>query len=323
MKDMPDSRADRDDLEGAHYRIHEAFGVRFRSRLVNLPLAPSRDQSSPFDCDITVGAVPATLPGATTTRSFFIADGRVLAKARGVGSFLIEDGRRIVVDPSVPSDTTRLRIKLFGIVAGVLLVQRGRMALHGCAIQTPSGCAVFCGHSGAGKSTLAALLVNRGFRIVADDVSALLTKGSVHTVVPGTPHLKLTSEGQELVGWSPTHQALQDQDVTKYVHPLERGMRCEEPQVLRHIFVLDPSQATLSEPVAGASAVDALTRYIYQYETVAPLGRRADFFHATVQIANNIPVTRIGRPTHLSLPSWADLIAQWLRGSADVSGRRV
>lgn len=50
-------------------------------------------------------------------------------------------------------------------------VQKGGLAVHAAAVALPTGAVIIAGMSGAGKSALAAALAQRGFAVLADEVT--------------------------------------------------------------------------------------------------------------------------------------------------------
>jgi len=122
--------------------------------------------------------------------------------AQGTGRFRIRDGRQIEVLPDADVPPARLRAYLIGSAWGALLYQRGALLLHGSAVQTPHGAAVFCATRGYGKSTLAALLTSAGFDLISDDMCCLNVppEGSP-TIHLSTPRLKLCHDAVEQLSW--------------------------------------------------------------------------------------------------------------------------
>ena len=81
---------------------------------------------------------------------------------------------------------------------GALLHQRGVLPLHGSAVATPAGAALFLGASVSGKSTLAAEFQRRGYRILTDDICAIAPgpDGASH-LWPGYPRLHLWADAAD------------------------------------------------------------------------------------------------------------------------------
>jgi len=81
----------------------------------------------------------------------------------------------------------------FGTVAALLLAWRGRVPLHGTAVEIDGQAVLICGNAGAGKSTLAAGLIGLGARLISDDLSMLHLEepGNMPTLVAGRTTLRL------------------------------------------------------------------------------------------------------------------------------------
>ncbi len=73
-----------------------------------------------------------------------------------------------------------------------LLQQRGVATLHAAAVATEAGAVMLLGRSGIGKSSLAAALVERGYPLLADDVTGvMLDAGGRPVALPAFAHQRL------------------------------------------------------------------------------------------------------------------------------------
>lgn len=132
----------------------------------------------------------------TISREFSIQrirDGlSVSFKNIGIYNVLRGNEIRISATQQARIHQTMIRTPLFGVVLAVLLNQRQKFVLHGCAISMNGGGAtVLLAPKGCGKSTLTARLLERGHKLMADDVTALEEDEGVFYVLPGLPILKL------------------------------------------------------------------------------------------------------------------------------------
>lgn len=297
-------------LESADYSVHSAFGLRFRSRLDWLPLRRVEDLSSGFDVEVTFGQVPAGLgDGAFRTPRFEAQPGRLLFKTRTIADYLVEDGRRICVQPKPEAEQLKLCNLLFGAATGGLLIQRGTLALHGCSLETPAGAVIVCGGSGAGKSTLATLLLERGFRILDDNIAALDLSGGRFRVQPGLGYLRLTGDTLKMLRMRPRGPGFSAPFETKYLHFLGPHDFCGEPRPLRHIFVLDRASEVLDLPLRGTDKLAVVRRYTFMGHMAPGLGRLASHFRIWLKLADATPVHRLGQPPEDGIELWADKIA--------------
>jgi len=113
--------------------------------------------------------------------------GRTIVLDWPTARFAIEPGR-VVVQATDPEFAGHL---LLQAIWSVVLDAHGRPSLHGTAVER-DGCAVgILGRSGSGKSTAALALLDRGWRLVADDV---LTFDDTERVVPGPPFVRLRAD---------------------------------------------------------------------------------------------------------------------------------
>lgn len=297
-------------LESSVHSIHSAFGLRFRSRLDWLPLRRVEDVSSRFDVDVTFGPVPAELgAGALKTPRFEAQPGRLLFKTRTIADYLVEDGRRILVHPKPEADEPKLGNLLFGAVTGGLLIQRGTLALHGCSIETPSGAVIFCGDSGAGKSTLATLLLERGFRVLDDNIAALDVVGGEFRVQPGLGYLRLTGDTLTLLDRLPEGPGFPAPFEMKYQHfPGSNGF-CGDARPLRHIFMLDRTATALEQPLRGEVRLAVVRRYTFMGHMVPGLGQLENHFRRWLELADGTPMSRLGQPPEDGVETWADKVA--------------
>src|SRR4051812_16468093 len=84
---------------------------------------------------------------------------RAVLLIHGVGTFAVEDGRRIRFTPIPGAPPDAATPWLLSTVATLLLAQRTQFALHASVSQIGGGGAVaVCGERGVGKSTTALLL---------------------------------------------------------------------------------------------------------------------------------------------------------------------
>jgi hypothetical protein len=190
--------------------------VSFFSRVYGLSLSanfpiPGLAPSPPREhrIDIVLGELP--LDGSWSLGSSeLIYEGNFLTVRRfRVDSFLFQydNGTKFVVesgggriwaewpDPLTLEDAATY---LLGPVLGFVLRLRGMVCLHASAIRVQDCAVAFVGDSGAGKSTLAAKFVERGHRVLSDDVLPLHRQDGRFFAQPGYPRLRLwpdTAEG--------------------------------------------------------------------------------------------------------------------------------
>lgn len=294
--------------------IHAAFGLRFRSRMDWLPLQLSENATDPADVEVTFGEMTANVPELPASIRFKASPGKLLFRTRTIADYQVDNGDRIHILPKAGADELRLANLLFGAVTGGLLIQRGMLALHGCSVETPAGAVIICGDSGAGKSTLSALLLERGLRILDDNIAALAWQGDDILVQPGLGYLRLTAESLALLGKPIEGPGFAAPYQMKYLHFLDQESFCQEARPLRRIVVLERQQASLEEPIIGGrNKLDVVRRFTFVRHMVQPLGQLESHFQRSIALTNRVPFSRLGQPASLDTKAWADRVAEWLR----------
>lgn len=115
-----------------------------------------------------------------------------LAYADGT-QFLIDD-RGTRVWATWPSETLTLEdtaTYFLGPVMGFVLLLRGFISLHACAVAVDDQAVAIVGPAGSGKSTTAAAFADRGYRILSEDVVTLRDRGARFLVEPAYPSIRL------------------------------------------------------------------------------------------------------------------------------------
>lgn len=173
--------------------FYRLFGLTVASDL-ELPEATPLGAIPPSaDVEVELGAVPFSLPGGRRLGPWLEVEGQnCLLLFEGLGRFLVEHGRRIVVEKEPTASYDDLRGFLFGSGFGALVHQRGLVPLHVSAVVSPSGVIAFTGESGAGKSTIAACLNQElGWPLISDDVAVLRQTDDGFNLESGANTVKL------------------------------------------------------------------------------------------------------------------------------------
>ncbi len=233
-----------------------------------------------------------------------------------VGSFLVRDGREIIVDPRPGVEEQVLRLFILGTTLAMLLHQRGEVTvLHASAVAIAGRGAAFVGVKGAGKSTMAAALQARGHSLVADDIVAIVTTSGGPLVLPGFPYLKLWPDSVASLGYTPEELPRLRPELEKRGRRLTTGFS-STPVPLHAVYVLGLGAEAAIQPLNAHEAWQELMGHWYGArfggELIRSLGLSSQFLQCAA-LARKIPVFRLIRPPALpALPQVARLVeAQW------------
>src|SRR4030067_3268450 len=149
-----------------------AYGLIFHSEWESPELLES---SGDPDVIIRIGEVPGQLDSFFGKPDLYqVNENEFLLKLEGIANFWVKDGKEIVIQPAPNHLDSEVRLYLLGTCLGVLLHQRGILALHASAIETAAVAVLFSGPSGVGKSTLMDAFLKRAYCMLADDETVIV-----------------------------------------------------------------------------------------------------------------------------------------------------
>jgi hypothetical protein len=303
------------ELKGSHdYRV-SGLAVRSGIALRGLIAAPAG--GGPADVTVSLGPVPATLPGASLSGpTWDISGERFLLRIPGIARFLLSGGREILIEPEDGTPPHDIAIFIIGTVFGILLHQREQIVLHASAVRVGDKAVLFCGASGAGKSTLAAALAQRGFALVTDDICAItLDHAGVPMVQPDGRQLKLWAQAIEKLDLAARRGERIRGNLEKFY--IDPHAAFSETLPLGAVYALREARPPHKPGIERPNVVDAallLRRNAYRPLLVRRMGQKENYFQAAATIANVAGIFQFTRP--LDFAAMADVIgwleAHWL-----------
>jgi hypothetical protein len=279
--------------------IYKAFGLNISSE-VGLPeLQKCSDMLVNAEIIIELADLTTIWNELAEPNSFCIVKNQtVIFQVPNVATFLIENGNKIMVSLMEGANESQVRLYILGSCMGALLLQRKTLPLHGSAIAINGKAYAVVGDSGAGKSTLASAFLNKGFKLLSDDVIPVsLNDGNEPVVTPAYPQQKLWQESLNAFGLnSVNYQPIFDRE-TKFTIPVYSQFM-DNPIPLAGIFELvktDGDEIKL-EPIANLQVLPRLFYHTYRNFLVDHLGIREWHFQMTAKIVESIRVYQLFRP---------------------------
>ena len=296
---------------------YSAFGLAISSEVVLPELSPAVQET--VDVEIVYGSLGEAyrMPCDETACGVFSPQAFLLRIA-GVADYYVTNGASVVVQPW-SNDPGEVRVYLLGLVMGVIMQQRGIMALHGSAVVVKGQAVVFAGISGAGKSTMAAALRKRGHLLLADDVAVItFAKAGLPWVQSGFPQQKLMSDSAAQVGIEAASLALVSHSWDKYAVPVTAGFE-SRPMPLKAIYqITAQAEAELSiAPLTGFNKITAIITNTYCYNLLDKVGLKLAHFNMCAGLLKEIPVFSLTRP--LGQRSLQDQVMVWEEHFTDMS----
>lgn len=248
-----------------------------------------------FDLAIVSGPIPEQLTDAQLPRPWIqVTPRQVLVKFRGGAGILVSDGTDVVVDGADRGDVEWM---VQGWAMTLAALQRGMLSIHASTVDVAGCVTAIAGERGAGKSTTSLALVQRGHRLLCDDVTVIEFRDDGPWTTPYWRNVHLMSDAATALGV--------DFDALPPLGPgrMKSAFRPEHPGAdrtrLDRIVVLERTTAVTSveiEEVRGAKRVMVLTDHARR-DGVAPLVLgEAQYFAHVARLADSLPVFVIRRP---------------------------
>lgn len=260
-----------------------------------------------LDVVIQIAKIHWSPPEPSCTDYFYVTAEKAYLFWDQVGTFLVRDGKEIIIDPLPGVEERIIRLPLLGAVLAVLLHQRGFLVLHASSVAINSSAVAFLGEKGWGKSTMAATLYGRGHNLMADDVVAVdISNPKSPIVLPGFPQMKLWPDAA-------TSSLGDDPETLPQVHPQaeKRARRVadnflQKALPLRRIYVLGGGLEPKLRAIQPQEAIPHLisNSYMARFGKQLLQGMEAAIhLRQCTSLIKDVPIYCLERPCSLPLLS--------------------
>jgi hypothetical protein len=180
------------------------------------------------------------------------------------------------------------------------LLQREILSIHCSAVCMPEGCddgaVLITGASGAGKSTITRKLLERGYKLMADDVAAV-RKEDKPTVYPAFPYQKLCRNEIEKRAFNMEELIYIGEEKDKFLVPVKDSF-VGNPQNLKYLvyLVISDEPEVKIEKLKGIAQFIAFKRNIFLHKLCGSWENDSKFLNLCLKLAADCPVYVISRP---------------------------
>jgi len=284
---------------------YTVYGLHLESEIRCPELQTVDRKSSAPDGVIRIGKVPERLGNPKTTGFKFEAKKKqILLKTDYIANFLVSDGHKIMFQPRPVATQKSIRLLLLGWAMGALLQQKNIFPLHGCTLKAGDQAIILCGSSGSGKSTLARTLVDRGIKILDDNIAVIDLDEGKATVRPGYPEIKLWDKdirkrGEEISAFEKVYPRK-----PKFAVPLKDHFY-PLPLPIGKVFILQrsPHKTTRISLLHGKDKIKALIEQTFCRRFLKGLDKKTEHFRFITLLSRHLQLYLIEQPTHPDFPN--------------------
>ncbi|WP_054743245.1 hypothetical protein [Cellulosilyticum ruminicola] len=241
-------------------------------------------------------------------------------------TFYIQDGHLIKIINSHGKDEQLIKGHLFGNAFACLLAQRQQIAIHGGTIVINEQAVIITGDSGAGKSTLTTALRQRGFKFLADDVSALnCTDPNNSLVEPTFPYQKLCTDVMHQMGYNLDSYLKIDEEREKYLIPVGDSFLNEAVRLGGIVEISIGMQQNIHfQEAKGHEKLTILLKNIYRQSIWQLLPMPSSYFKQCLNLLKQVPIYTLQRPAAQdTLTEEVDIVIRLFQNCCDLSENKL
>lgn len=211
---------------------------------------------------------------------------------------VVEDGCKIIYELKEGADSASLNSYLLGWGMSMLALQRGILAIHCSAVATEDGALLIAGESGAGKSTLTNAFLEKGYRLMADDMAFVETKPGGKTMAyPAFPYQKLCRNVVEEKKYDLSKLIYINEQKDKFLVPYEGEFRLE-PMPVKGFLMLGVGKydEVIVEEKKGLQGFYVIVNNLFLRHLLREDKYKPEIGEPCLKMAANVPVAYLGRP---------------------------
>ena len=216
-----------------------------------------------------------------------------------VGTFVVREGKEILVVPIFNVDLSFLRTIIMGPIICILLRQRGFLVLHASSFAANGEAVAFMGDSGWGKSTLVELFHSKGYKILTDDVMIIENHQSRSLVMPGFAQIKLWPDAAAASGHNYNSLSTVHSQTIKLRHSIDRGF-ANRPLPLKKIYLLSFGNNNQVLTLKPQEAFAHLVKHTRAINLLNEPQFISSHFHQCSSLIENVSICRLQRKHSLA-----------------------
>lgn len=276
-----------------YYRL---YGMKIATDMEFSQLVVCNDEQK-IDIEICNGVIPENVLNHKEEQRWDFGD-EISWLENKTCYLVVENGKKLTYRLKPDGNRGLLQSFILGFGMSMLAMQRGILAIHCSALADEQGALLIAGESGAGKSTLTSAFMEKGYRLLADDmVWVEITEEQQIRVWPAFPFQKLCRNVALEKGYNLDELLYINEDKDKFLVPYQGEFKTEYVPLKGFLMLMIVrGEEVLCQKAEGLTkfhicANNLFLRHLLQAEKYDPkIGQKC------LKMAAGIPIYCIGRP---------------------------
>lgn len=275
---------------------YKLYGMKLASDLEFHQLVACEDEKE-VDIQISSGIIPEDIKEQEDKRKYGFTQERSWL-ANYTCYLLVENGKKLTYELKPEGNVMYLQSYILGFGMSMIAMQRGLLSIHCSALADDKGALIIAGESGAGKSTLTSAFLDKGYRLLADDMAWVeVTENQTVLARPAFPYQKLCRDAAIAKGYNLDELLYINEEKDKFLAPYQGEFRTEEVPVKGFIMLgIDKGEELVCQEVAGIQKFHVCVNNLFLRHLLGDAKYNPQISHKCLKMAAAIPVYYIGRP---------------------------
>lgn len=215
---------------------------------------------------------------------------------------VIKNGNEIIYELKSGKSHAYMLAFILGYGMSMLHLQRSEISIHCSALSYNNKAVLVAGNSGSGKSTITTALLDRGCKLMADDMAVIKTESSSTIAYPAFPYQKLCRDAAIDNGYNLDELIYIDEDKDKFLIPFEGDFSTSGKEIAAMFVLIGEinSEKVMTRQVTGISKISALADNLFMKALLQENRFKGICGQECVKAADKFPIYVIGRPAGIN-----------------------
>ncbi len=219
---------------------YKLYDMKIATDMEFFQLVVCEDDKEP-DIEICEGEIPEDIIAQKARKYAFSMERCWLSNKTCY--MVAENGNKLTYQKKPEGKVMYLQTYLLGFGMSMLAMQKGILSIHCSALADDKGALLIAGESGAGKSTLTTAFLDKGYRLMADDMAWVeVTDDQKVLAKPAFPFQKLCRNVAMEQGYNLDELLYINEEKDKFMAPY-RGTFKTEPVPVKGFIMLGVAQS--------------------------------------------------------------------------------